>query len=202
MLFFGQHAVEPLDFLDDLPLRALADAFGIADVMHGVALGLELDALEFARQKPLDHCRAETGCAPGLALRVEHDEAGQVVGLRAQAVEQPRTHARPALDDRAAVHERVGRIVIDLLGLIERTMQMSSAISAMCGKRSEISWPDLPYFLNSTNGPRALSTVFCSCASCWPLVNDSGNGWPSSPSTPACSRTFPDAKGRRPCRGG
>ena len=34
----GKDAVEPLHFLDDLPLGALADARGIADVVHGVAL--------------------------------------------------------------------------------------------------------------------------------------------------------------------
>ena len=39
----------------------------------------------------------------------------------------------------------------------------------------------LPVLAGSrTNGPRAFRTVFCSCASCWPLVNDSGKGWPWS----------------------
>ena len=50
-LLLGEHAVQPLDLLDDLPLRALADAVGIADVVDRVALRLELDALEPARQK-------------------------------------------------------------------------------------------------------------------------------------------------------
>ena len=52
-------------------------------------------------KKPADHCRADTGCRPVLPGRGQHDEAGQVLGLGAQAVEQPRAHARPALDDRA-----------------------------------------------------------------------------------------------------
>jgi hypothetical protein len=59
---------------------------------------------------------------------------------------------------------------------MERMMQISSAMPAMCGKISAISCPDCPCLWNSVNGPRALSTVFWSWASCWPLVNDSGNG--------------------------
>ncbi len=42
---------------------------------------------------------------------------------------------------------------------IERTMAISSAISAMCGKRSEISWPDWPCLWKSTNDPRAFKTA-------------------------------------------
>jgi hypothetical protein len=40
---------------------------------------------------------------------------------------------------------------------IERMMQISSAIAPMCGKTSEISWPDLPNFLKAHCGPRHLS---------------------------------------------
>ena len=63
---------------------------------------------------------------------------------------------------------------------IERTMQSSSAMEPMWGKISAISWPDWPQRLNSQNGPRALSSVFWSWASCWPRVNDSGKGWSCS----------------------
>ena len=52
-----------------------------------------------------------------LPCEVEDDKARQVVRLRAQAVKQPRAHARPALDDGAGVHEGVGRVVVDLLGV-------------------------------------------------------------------------------------
>jgi len=64
--------------------------------------------------------------------------------------------------------------------LSERTTQRSSATLPMCGKMSVISVPLLPQRLNSKEPPRALSTVFWSCAICWPFVNDSGKGWPSS----------------------
>ena len=49
--FFGQHAVKPLDFFDDLPLRALANTFGIADVVNGVAFRLKKNAFEFGWQE-------------------------------------------------------------------------------------------------------------------------------------------------------
>ena len=50
-LLLREHAVEPLDFVDDLALGALANALGVADVVHGVAFGLEQDSLEFAGQE-------------------------------------------------------------------------------------------------------------------------------------------------------
>ena len=43
--------VEPFDFVDDLALSALADAFRISHVMNGVSLGLEENSLKFARKK-------------------------------------------------------------------------------------------------------------------------------------------------------
>ena len=64
--------------------------------------------------------------------------------------------------------------------VIDRTMQILSAIPAMCGNRSEISWPDWPCLWNPQVGPRAVSVMFCNWASCCPLVNDSGNGLPWS----------------------
>ncbi len=83
--------------------------------MHRVALGLKLNALKFARQKTRRPLPRRDRLRAGLALRGQHDVARQIVGLRAQSVEQPRTHAGAALDDGAGVHERVGRVVIDLL---------------------------------------------------------------------------------------
>ncbi len=66
---------------------------------------------------------------------------------------------------------------------IDRTMHRSSAIPAMWGNRSEISWPDAPCLANLAIDPRALRTAPCNWASCCPLVNDSGNAWPSSRSS-------------------
>src|SRR4051812_42184038 len=61
---------------------------------------------------------------------------------------------------------------------IDRITHSSSATSARCGKMVEISTPDLPHFLNSCCGPRQLSLAPWSWAIGWPLVIDSGIGWP------------------------
>ncbi len=44
--------------------------------------------------------------------------------------------------------------------VIERMMQSSSATEPMCGKSSQISWPDLPNFLKAHCGPRHLRAAF------------------------------------------
>src|SRR4051794_403946 len=62
---------------------------------------------------------------------------------------------------------------------IERMTQISSEIDPMCGKRTDISWPDLPNFLNDVCGSKHLRAWFCSCAIGWPLVKDSGMGLPA-----------------------
>jgi hypothetical protein len=62
---------------------------------------------------------------------------------------------------------------------IERITHSRSACEPRCGNRSLISVPDFPCFVKPTNEPRPLSSAFCSWASCCPLVNDSGKGFPS-----------------------
>ena len=132
-------------------------------------------------RKPADHCRAETGCSPDLPADVRTMKPGKFVGLGPQAVEQPRAHARPALDDRAGVHEGVGRVVIDLLGLHRADDAEVVGDRRRCaGTGSRSPGPTCRICWKSQNGPRALSTAPCNCASCCPLVNDSGNGWPLS----------------------
>ena len=97
---------------------SLIDAGRIADVVHRVAGRVELHALKLAGQEaavPLprrDRLRRARAGSTG-----QHDEAGQVIAFAAQAVVDPRAHARAAGDGRARVHEGVGRVVIDLLGL-------------------------------------------------------------------------------------
>ena len=90
---------------------------GSAHVEHRVALGVEPDALEPAGQEaavPLP--RGDRLRLAELAVGGQHDEAGQIVALAAQAVGDPRAHRRPAGDGRAGVHEGVGRVVVDRLG--------------------------------------------------------------------------------------
>ena len=45
----------------------------------------------------------------------QDDEAGEIIGLGTEAVENPRTHAGTAGEDHAGIHDGVGRVVIDLL---------------------------------------------------------------------------------------
>ena len=76
-----------------------------------------MNSLETARQEtgsPL--ARGNRLVLAAFAKRGEHDEAGQVLRLVAQAVSHPSTHARTPGDLRAGVHEHVRRIVVDGFG--------------------------------------------------------------------------------------
>ena len=63
---------------------------------------------------------APLACGNGLtlrsALRREHHEARKVLGVAAESVNGPRTHRRSSRHAKARVHQRVRRIVVDLLG--------------------------------------------------------------------------------------
>ncbi len=61
---------------------------------------------------------------------------------------------------------------------IERMMQRSSATSARRGKMVEISCPFWPHFWNGCCGAKQVSLAPWSWAIGWPLVIDSGIGWP------------------------
>ena len=76
-----------LHFLDDLALRALAHAFGIADVMHRVAFGLKLDALKLAGKETARPLARRDRLRTVLPDGREDNEPGQVVRLGAEAVE-------------------------------------------------------------------------------------------------------------------
>ena len=61
---------------------------------------------------------------------------------------------------------------------IDRMMQISSATVPICGKISQISWPDLPNFLNGCCGAKQFSFCPWSWAIGMPAVYDSGIGLP------------------------
>ena len=113
----GQLPVEAADLVDDLALGALAHAFGVADVVDGLALGLELDALVFAGQDAAGPLTRGDRLQAGTTGGGQYDVARQVLRFRAQAVEQPGAHARASFDDGTRVEEGMGRVVVDLLGL-------------------------------------------------------------------------------------
>ena len=66
-MILGKNAIQALHLLHDLALRALAHAVGIAQVMHGIALRLKLNALEFAGQEAAAPLAGGHGLLPGLA---------------------------------------------------------------------------------------------------------------------------------------
>ena len=113
----GILAEERIDPEIETRIRQYEMAFRIADVMHGVALGLKKDALIFAREEAAGPLARGDRLRAGFADGGEDDEAGEILRFGAEAIQQPRAHAWPAFDGRACVHERVRGIVIDLLGV-------------------------------------------------------------------------------------
>ena len=109
-------AVEFLDRFDEGSLLSEIDSARTADIVDRVARRAELNALVAARQEAGSPLTRRNRLRVAAADTRQHNEAGQVVGLAAQAVVDPRTHARPAVDRRAGIHERVSRVVINLLG--------------------------------------------------------------------------------------
>ena len=79
-----------------------------------------------------------------------------------------------------AVHEGVGRVVVDLLGL--HRADDADVVGDPGDVREQVGdfLARFAVLLELARRPAGLQRVFCSCASCWPLVNDSGNGLPCS----------------------
>ena len=97
----------PLLQLRRSPRRAVRSATGLLAALEERALirGRQEAAAEAVEAAGRDHAAAE------------HDEAGQVAALAAQAVGDPRAHARPALLAVAGVQEVVG---VGVLGEVRR----------------------------------------------------------------------------------
>ena len=115
--FAGLELVEAVDRLDQFPLRLRRVAGRGAHVVDGIAGGLEFDALQVAGQEAAAPLPRGDRLALAASDAGQHDEAGQVLAFAAEAVEHPRAHRGPARDDRAGVHEGMGGIVVDLLGV-------------------------------------------------------------------------------------
>src|SRR5581483_3807225 len=93
------------------------DALRVIDVENGVTHRVQFHALVFAGQDaggPLP--RGERLHLAAAAGRQQNYEARQILRVRAEAVEDPGTHARPAGYDGAGVHHAMRGVVIDLLG--------------------------------------------------------------------------------------
>src|SRR2546423_12155224 len=111
-------------------------------------------------RKPLDHWREAIGCCwPALPVEVRTTKPGR---LSHSAPRPYQTHepmlGRPEIVVPVFMKVWAGSWLMASV-TIERMMQISSATAPMCGKTSEISWPDLPNFLKAHCGPRHLSCV-------------------------------------------
>ena len=102
--------------VEDRPPALAAHAVGVRQVQHRVAAAAELDALEARRQEPAAPVEVvEDLPAARLLVAAGHDdEAGEVVGLGAQAVGEPAPHARAAGHLVAGHEERDRRRVVHL----------------------------------------------------------------------------------------
>ena len=80
---------------------------------------------------------------------LQHDEAGQVVRLAADAVGDPRPHARPAeLACEPVLTNSLAGAWLKTSVATDRTIARSSTTPAMCGRHSETQAPDSPCWAN------------------------------------------------------
>ena len=87
-------AVQRLQGIERLPAQLGVHAVGIGKEQHGITLRAQRHALVNRWQKPAAPKRCPA--VGSVRARHHHDEARQVVRLRAETVTQPRAHARPA----------------------------------------------------------------------------------------------------------
>ena len=110
----GDALVEVVQRVERPAAQRLRDAVGIREIKHRLALRAALHALIDAGQVAGAPDRfAGIGV---LAAGGQHDEAGQVRILRAEAVGRPRTGRRRPGDRAAGVHEELRGAVVELVG--------------------------------------------------------------------------------------
>ena len=109
-------AVELRDRVDDRALAVEPD--WRLDVQDGVSLGTELDPLEPAGEEARMPLPRGDRLPLAIVTRAHHDDKpGEIVGVAAEAVPQPAPRRRPPRHHGAGVHEGVGGIVVDRLGV-------------------------------------------------------------------------------------
>ena len=139
---FEALVVEEIHGVDGAALGFAGDAFGVGEVEHGIADGVERDAVVDGGQEAGGPVAVAAG---GAFLAGGHDdEAGKVAVLRAEAVADPRAERGPAELLGAGGHEDLRRGVVEGSVCMERMRAMSSAQEPMCGRISAISMPHLP----------------------------------------------------------
>jgi hypothetical protein len=113
------HRVELLDGVQHRAARDLVHPGRIVEVQHRFAAGPEAHALIRRRQETAAPQAREERLVgvDRLRLREEHDEGRQVLVLAAEAVTEPRAHARASRLLEPRLDERNRGIVIDRLGV-------------------------------------------------------------------------------------
>lgn len=96
-------------------LGAAFDSGGGIKVIEWGSGGVELDTGVFAGKKAGVPCGLRDGLAFGAGAH--DDEGGEVIGDVSKAIGDPGSHAGAARDRGAGIHEGVGRVMIDLIGL-------------------------------------------------------------------------------------
>ena len=111
----GVLEIEIADGVDGLALARGGDALGVGEIEDRVAVAAERYALVRGREE----ARAPVDGATAGAARagLEDDEAGEILRFAAEAVRDPRAHARAAELAGAGVHEQLrGRVIEQISG--------------------------------------------------------------------------------------
>ncbi len=107
-------AVQRAEQVERVALKPGIDAGRARDVEDRVALVPQADAGVDGRQEP---ARPVGRAAADAAAGRHHDEGGQVVRFRTEAVDHPRPQAGPARLRETRVQEDLGRRMVELVGV-------------------------------------------------------------------------------------
>ena len=108
----------------------------IPDVKHRIALRAQRDTLMHRRKEAAAPSRIRQRLSD---TRHHHHEGRQVFVLAAQAIAEPRTHARPTRQLGTGVHEQSCRIMIEGLGV--KALHKANIIGNRTQMRQEFTHP-------------------------------------------------------------
>ncbi len=135
--------VEPVEEGEFAGLARDGDLLGCVEVGDGRGALVEHDALVgrgHEASAPVAHAVDDVGF-----VVLHHDERGEVLVFRAQAIGDPASERGPAAEDGTGVHLQTPPAWLMPSETQERTTQRSSACSAVCGIQLENSRPLWPY---------------------------------------------------------
>lgn len=84
--------------------------------MHRISSGMELHSLKITWKEPTMPLTGGDGLSlPPLAHGSHHHKTREIPGLSPETIQQPGSHTGPATHSGSRIHERMSRIMIDLL---------------------------------------------------------------------------------------